>query len=183
MKKFIQMTYGNGMTMQLPTSVVAQNRAAYYFNETKEFATLEDAQKDTEEYFSEDSEIGDWLFNNMNLSDYSNNLMPINFVPNEENDVSDITYTDEPKPVNFQPDSILEAPIGMLAAFCVQNGDSCSIVAMGESEDHPPSAAIVFLQGPLLHLYMTALATVTDSANNALAESKPAEPASPIIIQ
>lgn len=77
--KFLMVTTPDGSKWKLPIRVIAEHRARYYFEEKKEFSSLEQSLKeDTLQLFEEDEyEIEDWASNNMDWVDVEKHAMKI----------------------------------------------------------------------------------------------------------
>ncbi len=69
--KFLKVTMPDGSKWKVSVRVIAEHRARYYFEEKKEFESLEQSLKeDTLQLFEEDEyEVEDWSENKMNWSD------------------------------------------------------------------------------------------------------------------
>lgn len=69
--KFLKVTMPDGSKWKVPVRIIAEDRARYYFEDRKEFKSLEESlRKDTLPLFEEDEcEIEDWASNNMNWED------------------------------------------------------------------------------------------------------------------
>jgi hypothetical protein len=69
--KFLKVTMPDRSKWKIPVRVIAEHRARYYFEEKKEFESLEASLKeDTLPLFEEDEyEVEDWASNNMDWED------------------------------------------------------------------------------------------------------------------
>ena len=94
MKKVMHITFRNGESFDLPCQVIAESRARYYA--VKDPDTTYEAE--LAYTLSSDSELRDWVFNNMNVKDFAGHLVrtsqpqPMDF--NEGWNDSDFTTTD-----------------------------------------------------------------------------------------
>lgn len=77
--KFLKVTMPDGSKWKVPVRIIAEHRAKYYFEERKEFNSLEESLKeDTLPLFEEDEyEIEDWASNNMDWEDVSKHALRV----------------------------------------------------------------------------------------------------------
>lgn len=182
MKPFIHVKFENGLTYQVPTSIIVQDRAACYHERDKdEFPTIEDAIKDSEELFAGDAfQIEDWARNNMN---WEGEIKPHSKVIGHEPIAEDwmtaeLSYHDKDIPIEplTSGDGILEMPVSYamlrMAARAASN-NFCHINLFSGPDGQRVAALAMIYGGPkVVEFYLGGLnrlsETITEAANGSL---------------
>lgn len=166
MKPFIQIALASGHVYELPTEVIAQNRAAYYHGHFKdsEFPTMESALIDTREYFADDDNISDWAQNNMNPSDYMHAARLVRYTPDKDFVNAEWTAHEMPAMVGeLDGEQILSHPVEAVMATMAASKQLCNITVLNAADGQPFGAAVMILGGPnVVNSFITALQFTSD---------------------
>lgn len=170
MKAYLHVTMPNGRIYEIPTALIAENRAAYYHEHHKdEFPTPEAAMADTTELFADDYEIADWAKNNMDWSDVEKQARMIAVEPGESLEAAwtnaEITAHAERTQVAEifrQGGALLPLPLELLMTGMAENGNICSCIALTPDPETPPAGAIAVVRGPYTTLFLHALQSTTE---------------------
>lgn len=168
MKQFIQIAMSNGYVYQIPTEVIAQNRAAAMLAaHPEEFADLNAALEDTRGLFADDSwNIQDWAANNMNWEDLQCNAMLVRFKAPETKPwhEGEFTYHDAPALMGeFDGADLMKQPVEIIMHTMALARQLCNVTIL-HGEDQKPYGAFVMMLGDerVLNSYMSALKFTTD---------------------
>lgn len=168
MKKFIHVLLPTGHLYEIPTSVIAANRAAHYHEQFKdsEFPTLESAMQDTEELFEDNFQVKDWALNNMNVDELMKDARLIRFTPPETDfDGGDWSYHDSPAIIpQLDHQSVLAMPVEMALSAMAAHRNICQVAVLNDDQKKP-CAAIVLIQGgeAIVGTYVGALTHLTNT--------------------
>ncbi len=164
MKRFIQIALPSGHVYEIPTRVIAENRAEAMFKDHPvEFPTLGDALVDTTELFDDSSEIREWALNNMNPDEYMPSARLIRFLPPEQEfDSAEWSYHDDiAKVAEINGYDALISPVEAVLAWMVSSGQRVNVTVLkGKQEDGKPFgilAAVVAGDEATLNHFITAL--------------------------
>lgn len=172
MKKFLQITLGNGHVYEVPTSVIADNRAtAMLALHPGEFATLSDAKEDTTALFAEDSfQIEDWAKNQMNWGEIVPHAKLIRVLPRTSDWPNvEVTYHDHQALLSeLDGDVIMSQPVELIMHTMATNGQLCNVTVLN-GEDGKPYAAMALMFGgeAVINSYLTGLQFVGNQLTQA----------------
>lgn len=179
MKKFLQITMSNGHVYEVPTSVIADNRAtAMAALHPGEFATLSDAKEDTTALFDDDSfQIEDWAKNQMNWSEIVPHAKLIRALPRSSGWPNvEVTYHDHQALLGeLDGDVIMSQPVELIMHTMATSGQLCNVTVLNGQDGKPYAAmALMFGNEAVINSYLTGLQFVgqqlTMGAQAALAE-------------
>lgn len=184
MKPFFQVKFQDGSVFEVPTIIVAQDRAAYYHErDTDEFPTLDDALKDTTELFASDTyEIEDWAKNNMNWDELAPHARFVSYEPAERNWMNcELSFHDERTSLTVPADgdNIMSQPTEFALARMAADGNICNALKISNgAPDGPIVAALVMIQGgpQVVDFFMGGLSRLTErfaETVKAVSESSP----------
>lgn len=150
MKPYLNVKFADGYIYEVPTIVIATDRANHFHaNYKEEFPTFDDALKETVAVFDDTFEIEDWAKNNMNWEEIEPHSKIIGFEPPERSWFeSEIEFVDEP--TNLTPPSkeenLLSVPLIFALSRIALMNRFCSIVGL-DAEDSSTVAAFVLIKG------------------------------------
>lgn len=162
MKPFIQIALSTGHVYEVPTEVIAQNRAKTMQElHPSEFPTLEDALADTRELFDDGYQIEDWAKNNMNPPEYLPSARLIRFITPEQDfsNSAEWSFHDAPAMMGeLTGDDILRQPIEAVLSVLGASQQICNVTVLNDNEGKP-FAAMALIQGPepVINAFVTAL--------------------------
>ncbi|ATI15725.1 hypothetical protein [Bordetella phage vB_BbrM_PHB04] len=151
MKPFFQVKFKDGSMFEVPTIIVAQDRANYYHQRDKEeFPTLDDALKDTAELFAADTyEIEDWAKNNMNWDELAPHARLVGYEP-AERDWMDCELSFHDQRTGIEPfkegESLLDVPLELAMSRVFAQRHVCSVTAFN-GPNGAAVGAMAFIQG------------------------------------
>lgn len=167
MKPYIHVKFNDGSIFEVSTSIIVQDRAAFYHERDKsEFPTLDDAIKDTTELFADSFEIEEWAKNNMNWDEIAPEARIIDFDgPDRDWSSSELSYHDErttvalPKNVN----DIGRMPLELAIRQMGHQGNCCSFLPIASDAKGAPGGALVLIQGgsEIVQFYLNGLEELT----------------------
>lgn len=166
MKPFFQITLTTGHVYELPTTVIAENRANYMLGaHPDEFKTIEEAMTDTVELFDDAYEVSDWAKNNMNPEDYLPRSRLIRF-NQPERDFANAEWeaADTAAMVGeMEASEIMGAPVDYVLSVMSASGQACNITVMGDHQTKEPFAAVAVILGgeKVIGSYVETLQMVT----------------------
>lgn len=149
MKTFIQLAFPTGHLYELPTSVIANNRAACMRGlHAEEFPTPESALEDTTELFEDEYQVKDWALNNMNPDEYMPHARLVRYTPPDKIPAdAEWSYHDAPAIIaQLDEATVLDLPVEMTVAAMAAHNRVCQIAVLN-GEDGKPQCAIVLIQG------------------------------------
>lgn len=152
MKPFFQVKFQDGSIFEVPTIIVAKDRAAYYHEQCKdEFQTFDDALKDTTELFAADSyEIEDWAKNNMNWDELAPHARIVGYDPVARDWMDcELSFHDarEETALASNDTPIMTLPMELALAKMSAGGHVCNVIQIGDEEGDAPIAAVALIQG------------------------------------
>lgn len=152
MKPFLIFRLPSGHVFELPTEVVAADRAAYYHKDhPDEFPTLQSAMEDSIGLFTDDAyNVRDWLLNNMDVDatmGAHGRLVAFN-QPKFAWDEAEYEFGVEPMAI-VEPtgDTILGTPVEMVMNAMLAAGELCSFQMLMDQATGKPDMAIAFVRG------------------------------------
>lgn len=177
MKQFIHITLPSGHVYEIPTAVIANNRAAYYAENRKdEFPTLQAALEDTIGLFDDATEIAEWAANNMNWDEIEPNARLIRYInkptPWHEGEWS---FHDQPALTgDIGDDDILKVPVELVLHSMVARRMLCNVTVLN-GPDGEPYAALAMILGnrPILNTYMRGLEIMGNSIMGTASTGQP----------
>jgi len=184
LKPYFQVKFQDGSVFEVPTIIVAQDRAAYYHERDKdEFPTLDDALKDTTELFASDTyEIEDWAHNNMNWDELAPHARLVSHDPAERDWAnSELSFHDARAETAQASDEtpIMGLPMELALARMGAGGNVCNVLQIGDAEGDAPIAAVALIQGgpQAVGYFVGGLQRLTDSFADVLARIGQQKPA------
>lgn len=183
MKPYIHVKFNDGSIFEVPTSIIVQDRAAYYHERDKdEFPTLDDAIKETTDLFSDDSfEIEDWAKNNMNWDEILPHARLIDFEASERDwSASDLSYHDERTTI-APPENVNDMgriPLDLAIMQMGHQGNCCSFLPIAADAKGMPGGALVLVQGgsQIVQFYLNGLTELTQVLKKLTTAGAPANP-------
>ena len=176
MKKYIQLTLNTGHVYEIPTSVIANNRAAAMMAaHPDEFATIESAMEDTTGLFTDDSwNIQDWAANNMNWPELLPDAKLIRFRPPVAQawHEGEFAFHDAPALMGeLDGETIMKQPVELVMHAMAMSGQLCNVTVLNGPTEQPYGAFVMILGNtPVINSYITALQFV---GNQITAQQKP----------
>lgn len=174
MKPFIQIALTSGQVYEIPTQVIAANRAKVMLDSHKdEFPDLEAAMTDTVELFDDNYEVRDWALNNMNPEDYMPSARMVRFVPPEQDfNTAEWSHHDAPAIVGeLDGEQIMRQPLEAVFSTMASANQICSVTVISGPDGKPFAGVGVFIGSEaIVNTYARGLATVTQHLT-----AKPAE--------
>lgn len=176
MKPYFQITLATGHVYEVPTKVIAENRAkAMLEAHPDEFKTIDEAMADTVELFDDDDySVGDWAKNNMNPGDYLPRSRIIRF--NEpERDFANAEWVGAATQAmmgEMEAAQIMGAPVDYVLSVMSASGQACNVTVISDHETRQPFAAVATIVGgeKTIGAYVETLQMVTQ-----VLASKPAD--------
>lgn len=167
MKTFIQVLLTSGHLYEIPTKVVAENRAKTMLElHPDEFADIAAAELDTDELFEDNGQIRDWALNQMNAPDLMKDARLVRFTPPEPDFQSgDWSYHDTPAIIpQVDAQSVLQMPVEMALSAMAAHRNLCQVAVLND-DAKKPYAAIVLIQGgeAIVGTYVGALTHLTNT--------------------
>lgn len=152
MKPYFQVKFQDGSVFEVPTDIVAQDRAAAYHERDKdEFPTLDDAIKDTTELFTSDTyEIEDWAKNNMNWDELEPYARLVAYDPPERDwSASEVSFHDERQAISepVAGDNLMKQPMELALVRLGIKNNVCNLLKIGHGPDTPPVAVVAMIRG------------------------------------
>lgn len=167
MKPFIRVAMPNGATYEIPSSIVAENRAkAMFESHPDEFATLELAMQDTTELFEDSYQLRDWLLNNMNAPEVMPHARMVRFTPPEVDlQFGEWSYHDMPAIIaQLDESTILDMPLEMALSAMSVHGKPCQVAALNDAQGNQQSLIVLIQGGPeITKFYAGGLERLTQS--------------------
>ena len=180
MKPLTHIAFSSGHLFEIPTEVIAKNRAqAMLAAHPDEFKTLDEAMEDTVGLFEDNYSIEDWARNNMN---WDKDLQPfarlVRFTPQDFDHVNgaDWSHHDNPAMVaELSGETILRSPVEAVISAMAVSGQLCNMTVLhqpDETGEAKPYAAIALIIGNenVVGAYAQAFTLV----GNALSAASPA---------
>lgn len=166
MRKFVHVLLPTGHLYEIPTATIAANRAAFYHAQISvEFPTLEDAQKDTEELFEDNTEVRDWAINNMNVPELMKDARLVRFTPPEMDFAAgDWSFHEHAAMIpQLESQTMLAQPLEMSVSAMAAHNNLCQILILND-DGGEPAAAVVLVRGPaaIVGTYVGALQHLTN---------------------
>jgi hypothetical protein len=168
MKPYIQFALPSGHVFELPTEIIVNDRAAYYFNHCPdEFKTLDEAKVDTTELFDDGYQVRDWLLNNMDVDDVmkKHGRLVAFKPPVLEWSIGEYSLVDERTEV-AQPSSkdVMQAPLELIASFMASSHELCAAQTIVDATTGQPAGALVYVAGnqAIVNSYLTGLQIITE---------------------
>lgn len=151
MKPYLQLTLASGHVFEIPTKVIADDRAAYYFKVCPDdFKTFAEAEADTIGYFDDGRAITEWLFNSMDVEKIAKahgRLVAFD-PPSVDWGDCEAELTDEPATVQaLSGETIMEMPVSMVSASMAATNELCAAQQIMDTTTGQPQSAIVFING------------------------------------
>lgn len=180
MKPFTQIAFTSGPVFEIPTDVIAKNRAATMREmHADEFPTESDAMRDTVEYFTDDNAmIEDWARNNMNWStDLEPSARLIRFTPPALDHVNDAewSHNDMPGMVGeLDAETIMRQPVEMVLSTMAVSQQLCNVTELNSPEGTPHAAmALIIGNANIIGAYVQAMQMVGDAITSGDAKPLP----------
>lgn len=155
MKNFVRIEFPNGLTYQIPSDVIVQDRATQL--QILEPHTSREAHVEaTVRLFGDQAELVAWLENEMTWSDVSRHARLISFSMNLDSDFSQATMeaqeSHEPSRLP-EPDAgsgnLYAAPIELLMRQTAESGENLGMLVFHTEQSTP--------QNPIIHSAVVAL--------------------------
>lgn len=151
MKPFIQIKLNTGHVYEVPTELIAQNRAAYYHGERPDdFPTLQSALEDTRGLFDDSSEIKEWVMGNMNPDEVLPHAKLVRFTPPDTNDAwneGEWSYHDGQAMIGeVDGDTIMRQPLEATLNVMAASAQICNVSIL-QSPNGAPQAAVALILG------------------------------------
>lgn len=167
MKPYIQIALSSGHVYEIPTKVIAENRAAAMFKDHPvEFATLGDALVDTTELFDDANEIREWALNNMNPDEYLPGARLIRFLPPEQEfDSAEWSYHDAQATIeDIVGEDVLRQPVEAVLGSMGATGQRCSVTVLNDQDGSKPFGMVALVIGdePTLGAFIGAIQFTND---------------------
>lgn len=154
MKPFTHIAFSSGHLFEIPTEVIAKNRAqAMLQAHPDEFTAIDEAMTDTVELFDDNYAIEDWARNNMN---WDTDLAPfsrlVRFTPPELDHVNaEWSHEDHPAMVaELSGETILRSPVEMVISAMAVSGQICNMTVLNQPDatgENKPYAAVALIIG------------------------------------
>lgn len=170
MKPFIQLTLSSGHVFEVPTEVIAQDRAKVMQSlHPLEFPKLEDALTDTRELFEDSYEVREWALNNMDHEDYISVSRLIRFVPQElPISSAEWSYHDHPATMGeMDGEQILRSPVEAVISSMANANQLCNVSVLND-KDGAPFALLALCHGSPkeIAMFITGLQFISERATN-----------------
>lgn len=165
MKPFMQIALSSGYTFEVPTRVIAENRAqAMLGAHPDEFHTLDDAMTDTVELFDDEYQIEDWAKNNMNPEEYLPLARIIRFAPPEQDFGAAEWKGADVQAIVGEPDheTIMRSPVDAVMSSMMESRVMCNIIALGSEGKTFGALVVIVGDENIVSTYSGALSFVTD---------------------
>lgn len=180
MKPFIQIALNTGHVYEIPTSVIAANRAAHYHAQRPdEFPTLEAATEDTAGFFDDAKEIADWAGNNMNWDELLPNAKLIRFKPPVEQPFHEGEWTFHDTPAlmgELDGATLMKQPVELVMHTMAMTGQLCNATVLHGPDGEPYGAfALIIGNHPIIQTYLNGLQFI----GNQITEQQAPTPAVP----
>lgn len=165
MKPYFHVLLATGHRYEIPTAVVAENRAKAMLElHPDEFPDLAASMADSEELFEDNGQVRDWALNNMNVPELMKHARLVRYEPPEADfDGGDWSYHDAPALIpQLDAASVLGMPMEMAVSAMAVHRNLCQMVTLN-NDDGTPGALVVLVQGPpaLVGTYIGALQHLT----------------------
>lgn len=174
MKPFIRIAFPAGHVYELPTELVARNRAqAMQQLHPQTFPTVEAALEDTVEYFREDQlAVEDWAKSNMNWDEIQPHARLIRFNPPPVDHVNGCEWSqhDDRGLMAELSDNIAEMPVELVLNTMALNNQLVSINVLQHDGQAFAALAMIIGSKPVIDTYIQTLDFTTKML------SKPADP-------
>lgn len=163
MKNFIQIAMPTGHVYEIPTSVIANNRAnSMLAAHPDEFADLAAALEDTQGLFADDSwNIKEWAANNMNWDELQPHAKLIRFKQDTDHQwyEGEFTYHDMPALLGeLDGATIMHQPVELIMQTMATAGILCNVTVMNGTNGQPCGAfALIVGDAGVVNSYLTAL--------------------------
>lgn len=149
MKAFIQIKLSTGHVYEVPSELIAQNRAAYYHGaRPDEFPTLQSALEDTRGLFDDASEIKEWAANNMDLEDIRPQAVLVRFTPPDEQawHEGEWSYHDQHAMIGeLDGDAVMRQPLEATLNVMAASAQLCNVSIINSMDGQPQAAVAVIL--------------------------------------
>lgn len=178
MKTFIQLTTPTGHVFEIPTSVIANNRAAAMLKaHPDEFSDLAAAMADTTGLFDDDSwSIKDWAANNMNWDELKSVAKLVRFNPPTEASwhEGEWSYHDHPALMGeLDGEQIMKQPVELVMHTMATSGQLCNVTVLNDINGEPYGAfALMIGNAAVINTYIAGLQFVGEQLTKG---AKPAE--------
>jgi hypothetical protein len=180
MKPFTQIAFPSGPVFEIPTAVIAKNRASTMRElYSDEFATEESAMEDTVELFkASDYDIEDWARNNMNWStDLEPHARLVRFTPPALDHVNDAewVFKDIPGMVGeLDAETIMRQPVEMVLSTMAASQQLCNVTVLNDPNGKPHAAmALIIGNEHVIGAYVQAMQMVGDAITTSDQKSLP----------
>lgn len=165
MKPFINFTFPSGQVYQVPTDVIARDRAENYKDEFG--GDVERSlEEDTKPLFAEDYNVADWAENNMSWDDLAPHARLIDFeakqLKEQFGEASTHCVEAAQLPPQLHGDTILLQPIEMILSVMAADGAGTSAITV--SGEGGNKVAFITVRGPesVVDAYMQMLTNFTN---------------------
>lgn len=150
MKPFIQIKLNTGHVYEVPTELIAHNRAAYYHGtRPDDFPTLQSALEDTRGLFGDSTEIKEWVMGNMNPDEVLPHAKLVRFTPPDTNDAwneGEWSYHDGQAMIGeVDGDTIMRQPLEATLNVMAASAQICNVSIINSMEGQPLAAVAVIL--------------------------------------
>ena len=179
MKLITRIALETGHIYELPTQVIAENRAKTMQElHPDEFKTIEESMADTVELFDDAYEVSDWAKNNMNPNDYMGMARLVRFTPptRDFSNAAEWTQHDAPTLVGeLSGAEIMQHPVESVLGTMAASRQMCSMTVLN-GEDGKPYAMVALIIGAenVVNTYLKGIAYLSDQI---VASDKQAEAA------
>jgi hypothetical protein len=179
LKPFIQVLLATGHLYEIPTLIVAKNRAAAMLElHPNEFEDLDAAMRDSEELFEDNAAVRDWALNNMNVEELMKEARLVRFTPPEPDfEGAEWSYHDAKAVIpQLDAETILSTPVELALSAMAAHNNICQLVPL--LNNGQPYAAIALVQGGpgIVGMYVGALTHLTNTFVAKAAGEAPAAP-------
>lgn len=169
MKPFVQIAFPTGHVFEIPTAVIANDRAkSMQQRHPDEFPNLEAALEDTTELFKDSSyDVQDWARNNMNWSELEPQARLIRYAPAALDHINGCEWSlhDARAMVGeLDGETIMRQPVEMVLNVMVLSQQLCNVTVLN-GPDGKPYAAMALIIGtePVIGTYLQAMQIVGNS--------------------
>lgn len=149
MKAFIQIKLSTGHVYEVPSELIAQNRAAYYHGaRPDEFPTLQSALEDTRGLFDDASEIKEWAANNMDWEEIRPQAVLVRFTPPDEQawHEGEWSYHDQRAMIGeLDGDSVMLQPLEATLTVMAASAQLCNVSIINTLDGKPQAAVAIIL--------------------------------------
>jgi hypothetical protein len=187
MKQFIQITLNTGHVYEIPTSVIANDRAqSMLLAHPEEFADIDAALEDTTGLFADDSfNIQDWAANNMNWEELLPQAKLVRFKPpvSQPWHEGEFSFHDAPALMGeLDGETIMKQPVELIMHTMAMQGQLCNATVLHGADGKPYGAFVMIIGNrPVINTYLNGLQFVGDMLTKQ-AGAEPADEAAPAAV-